>query len=299
MQTDGTAERSLGVILVSVSALFFGLAGVLTKSIHADPMTIVCWRGLVGALLISVYVLWRRRRGGRNAALRLGWRGWVIVLVGALASVAFISAFKYSYVANVTIIYSTVPFLAALVASPLIGERMKSRTAVAAGLSVIGVGVVVASGLHGNGLLGDLMALAMTALSAVYIALIRKFRDAPVVWAGAVSAFVLFGLGWLVTDPLAITGRDAALLVLFGCTFAFAVVLWTEGSRLVPAAESALLGLLEVPWGILTAWLMLSEAPPAASLAGGAIVMAAVVWHAARDLREARAARAVIALEKI
>ncbi|TIX76016.1 MAG: EamA family transporter, partial [Mesorhizobium sp.] len=37
--TDTAAERTLGIILVSASAAVFGLTGVLTKSIHADPLT--------------------------------------------------------------------------------------------------------------------------------------------------------------------------------------------------------------------------------------------------------------------
>ncbi|TGS80305.1 MAG: EamA family transporter, partial [Mesorhizobium sp.] len=55
------AERTLGIVLVSASAVVFGLTGVLTKSIHADPLTITCWRGFVGSILITLYVLWRRR----------------------------------------------------------------------------------------------------------------------------------------------------------------------------------------------------------------------------------------------
>ena len=94
---------------------------------------------------------------------------------------------------------------------------------------------MVAGGL-GQGGFGDLVALLMTILSAFYIVLVRKFRDAPVIWAGAVSAFLLFGLGWLVTDPLRVTGQDALLLIVFGSTFATAVVLWTEQLQGFPDA---------------------------------------------------------------
>jgi drug/metabolite transporter (DMT)-like permease len=132
----------------------------------------------------------------------------------------------------------------------------------------------------------------MTFGSALYMVLIRKFRDTPVVWVGAVSAFLLFALGWFVTDPLAVSQRDAILLAAFGASFALASVLWTEGSRLIPAAEAGLLGSAEVPFAILFGWLFLAEFPPAASLVGGAIVLFAVFAHAARDLTLARAASA-------
>ncbi|MDC6705770.1 hypothetical protein OEZ83_25740, partial [Leclercia adecarboxylata] len=65
-----STERTLGIVLVSASAAVFALTGVLTKSIHADPLTITCWRGFVGSILITLYVLWRRRRSGGQESLR-------------------------------------------------------------------------------------------------------------------------------------------------------------------------------------------------------------------------------------
>lgn len=280
-------ERSLGITLILASALVFALAGVLTKSISADALTIACWRGLVGGMLIGAYVFVRSRRGDGRERLALGRGGWVLVLVGGAASVAFISAFKFTYVANVTIIYATVPFAAALLAWMLLREPLRRRTLGASAVSLAGVAVMVGAGIGGGGA-GDLVALVMTLLSALYIVLVRRYRDAPVVWAGAVSAFLLFGLGWLVTDPLQITARDALLLLVFGGAFAAAVILWTEGARLVPAAEAALLGLAELPAGISLAWLLLDEVPPPATFAGGAIVLTAVLWHAARDWSQGR-----------
>lgn len=287
--TEAASERTLGIVLVSSSAAVFGLTGVLTKSIHADPLTITCWRGFVGSILISLYVLWRRR--GTGGSLRLGWRGWLLAVEGAAASIAFISAFKFTYVANVAVIYATAPFIAALLAWVLVRERFRAQTMLAAAVSMCGVAIMVWSGMGTGTLLGDGLALLMTVGSALYMIMVRAFRDTPVVWAGAVSAFLLFLLGWLVTDPLAVSRHDAALLVTFGASFALASVLWTEGSRLIPAAESGLLGSAEVPFAILFAFLFLAEIPPAASMIGGAIVLCAVFAHAGRDWLTARRAR--------
>jgi len=281
------ADRPLGIVLVTASAAVFGLAGVLTKSIHADPLTITTWRGLVGGLLIAAYVAWQRRRMHLSRPLRLGW---LMAMVGALASIAFIAAFKNTYVANVAIIYATAPFIAALLGWLVVGERARTKTLLAALLSLAGVGMIVFSGLGSGQPFGDGLALLMTFCSALYMVMIRKFRETPVVWAGAVSGFILFALGWFVTEPLALTGRDALLLAGFGVSFALASVLWTEGARLLPAAEAGLLGSAEVPFAILFGWMFLAELPPAVSLAGGAVVLAAVFAHAGHDWRQARRA---------
>lgn len=283
-------ERTLGIVLVSASAIVFGLTGVLTKSISADALTVASWRGFVGFLLIGAYVRWRPTRTGERPNMRLGWRGWLLAVVGAAASVAFIAAFKFTYVANVAVIYATAPFVTALLAWLLVREPFRAPTLAAAVVSLAGVAIMVHSGLGSGNLFGDGLAALMTIGSALYMIMIRAFRDTPAVWAGAVSALLLFIFGWFVTDPLAITARDAVLLLVFGTSFALASILWTEGSRLIPAPESALLGAAEVPSAVLLAWLFLSEAPPLASMLGGGIVLAAVLAHGARDWFQARRA---------
>ncbi|UDL91458.1 DMT family transporter [Mesorhizobium sp. PAMC28654] len=291
-----STERTLGIILVSASAAVFALTGVLTKSIHADPLTIICWRGFVGSILITLYVLWRRQRSGGQESLRLGWRGWLLAVEGALASIAFICAFKFTFVANVAIIYATAPFVTAMLAFVLVGERFRLQTMIAAAVSLCGVAIMVWSGFGTGNLVGDFLALLMTIGSALYMIMVRAFRETPVVWAGAVSAFLLFVLGWFVTDPLAVSPRDAVLLVTFGASFALSSILWTEGARLIPAPESGLLGSAEVPFAILFAFLFLAEVPPAASMIGGALVLCAVFAHAGRDWLTARRQRATISI---
>jgi drug/metabolite transporter (DMT)-like permease len=281
----------LGVVLVLLSALAFSLAGILTKAITADVWTILCWRGLVGGLIIAGYAGWIDRRKPLSERFRLGWRGWLLACVGSLASIAFIFAFKLTYVANVAIIYATAPFVAAGLGWLVMRERFRQRTLIAAVVSCLGIGIVVGGGFGGGSILGDTFALLMTLGSALYMVLIRKFQDSPVVLAGGASALQLFVLGWIVVDPLAVTLHDAVLLVLFGLSFAVAVVLWTEGTRLIAAAESALLGCAETPFALLLAWLILAELPPLASLLGGTVVLAAVLAHATWDVRQRLALR--------
>jgi drug/metabolite transporter (DMT)-like permease len=148
--------------------------------------------------------------------------------------------------------------------------------------------MIVFSGLGTGQPLGDALALLMTFGSALYMVMIRKFRDTPVVWAGAVSGLILFVLGWFVTRPLAVSGHDVWLLAAFGASFALASVLWTEGARRIPAAEAGLLGSAEVPFAVLFGWLFLTELPPGMSFAGGAVVLAAVFAHAGHDWHKAR-----------
>lgn len=288
-ETNGSV-RVLGISLVLASTLAFSLSGVLTKAIESNTWTVACWRGLFGAILIAAYVLWRNRYGAEAVRMRLGWRGWLLASVGSIASLAFIAAFKMTYVANVAIIYATVPFAAAFLEWMLLRQKARRPTMIAAAISVAGVSLMVGAGVGSVSLLGDFVAVLMMLGNALYMVLIRVFSKTPVVLAGAASAFQLFIISWFFTDPLAVSVQDGLLLVLFGLSFAVAVILWTEGTRLITAAESGLLGSAEVPMAVFMAWIFLAEVPPLTSFLSGALVFCAVLWHAAGDYQRARSA---------
>lgn len=283
-----THTRLLGVTLIVASALFFSIAGVFTKMATADSWAIAGWRGLVGSILIGTYALWRRSRQPRPHDLWLDRRGWFMVLLSALASGVFIASLKHTYVANVAVIYATAPFMAAGLAWLTLRERITPVTVLTAVLSMVGVVITVSGGLQGTNLFGDTLALIMTALFAIYIVYIRAWQDLPINWTAAIAALLLFLLSWVMTDPLDISTSDMIICALFGFTFATAMVLMTEGARLIPVAETALIGTLDVPFAIGFAWLLLAEVPPFNSLIGGLIVVAALAFQALVDLYKTR-----------
>src|SRR5437763_14256332 len=85
--------------------------------------------------------------------------------------------------------------------------------------------------------------------------------------------------------PFAETARigaaDLGYLVALGAgQMAIGLALFTIGARLVPAAEAALIGLLEVVLGPLWVWMAFTERPDTATPAGGALGLVAVVVQA-------------------
>ncbi|MGH1492631.1 MAG: DMT family transporter [Acidimicrobiales bacterium] len=279
--------RWLGPVLVLASAVLFSFSGVLTKAIDAGSWTILTWRGIVGAAGIAAYVRYRNSHRRLRDVFRVGRDGWILAVVGGVGSVTFIVAFKNTFVANVSVIYATIPFVAAILERLILGEPIRRRTFYAAAASLVGVVIIVSGSLGSPNLDGDAVAIAMVGLNALYMVLIRTFTNTDAVLAGAASGPLLFIAGWFFTDPLNVSASDAVLLVVFGLVFAGATVLWIEGTRLIPAAESGLLGSAETPVAIAMAWLILSEAPPLASIIGAVIVLTTVLAHARFDFKPA------------
>ncbi len=99
----------------------------------------------------------------------------------------------------------------------------------------------------------------------------------PAVLVGAaLSSLATFPLAW----PFQATGHDLALLALLGLVqLAIPCVLVVYCARVLKAPEVALLGLLEVIFGILLAWAGAGERPAPAVLMGGALVIGALVFN--------------------
>ena len=277
MSIEATQHR-LGLILVCASTVPFAMAGIFTRLIAADVWTVLIWRGVIGGVLIALYARPSER------GLAMGWQGWALAIVGGMASIAFLAAFRMTYVANVTLIYALAPFAAAGLDWLIRRERARPEVLRSAALSVIGVGVIVAGSFGGARLAGDMMALLMMGLFALYTVLIRAFPKAPVLTAAALSCLPPVVIGLALGAPLVPVVGDMAWLVLFGLSFALAVVLFTEGARRIPAAEAGFYGGLEVPLAVLLAWVILAEWPPLPTVLGGALIMSAVFWRGWRDL---------------
>ena len=275
-------ERQVGTVLVLASCLPFALAGVFTKAVEADLWTLLAWRGLLGGAVIALYA---RRVEGR---VPLGRTGWAVALIAAASSIAFLGAFRLAPVANVALIYAVGPFAAALLARLLGGQGGGRGVMGAAAVSLVGVGLVTGGGGgagDGTVWLGNALALAMTLLMALAAVLLRANPGTPALRAMAASALPLAALGLALGDPLAVGGRDAGLMTAFAASFALSVILLTEGAKRLPAAQVTLFGGAEVPLSIALAALILGEIPPAATLAGGALILSAVAWQARAELR--------------
>ncbi len=89
----------------------------------------------------------------------------------------------------------------------------------------------------------------------------------------------------------AMIARRLALGLLTLFIVSLIISLITLGVRYVPAAQVSLLALSEMVLAPIWVWLAVDEAPAMLTLAGGGVVLAAVIGQALAGLREERAQR--------
>jgi drug/metabolite transporter (DMT)-like permease len=272
----GQGDTRRGRLFVALAAVAWSTAGLFQRELTVNLGTQLAGRALFAMLGIGVFVA-ATERGRALAAFRaIGRPGLAIAALMAVSSGSFIAALNYTSVANVLFLQGLAPVLAAVLGMT-IGERVERRTWLAMAVAVTGVAVMIGGPGRPSGL-GFALSLLMSISFAGTIVITRHQRHvsmAPATWLSQALVFVCAApfasaseVGW----------KDLALLAGLGVTqIGLGLIFLTIGARLIPAAEVALITLLEIVLGPLWVWIALGEQPSATTLVGGGIVLAAVV----------------------
>ena len=293
MENSFLPNRSRGVLLMLGAGLCWSLGGIIVRSlVLKDVWEIVFWRALFMTAFLGVLLLALRGRGAWASVRGIGRAG---VLAGACLAAQiflFILALTNTTAANTFVLMSLSPLFAALAGLLFLRERVAWHTWMAIALALGGVAIMFGSGLDTGHLLGNLFALCIPMLYACQIICVRKVRgsvdgQAPdllptVLLAGVMAATPALLLGW----PLEAAARDVSLLALMGCV-QLGVGCWlaTLAVQHLRAAEIGLLALVETILAPLWVWLGVGEAPGNAALAGGALIVGALVVNGWLGLR--------------
>ena len=284
------SARRRGALLVLAATVTWSLAGVFARLVsHLDVWTVVGWRALLGAVSISVVGFIEWRRGQMDSPLGFGALSPIVALLAMIAISGYAASVMTTTVADVMVIYATLPFVAAGLGFLVNRERPSPRTLAASGLALMGIVIMVAANLGQGRLIGQALSAIMTLAFAGMIVLQRRRPRASMIVVNAVGALGsgLFGLMNSPHPP--ITPFDFAVLFGFGfTTIGLAFVLFMEGAKFIPSVEAGLISQLDVVLGPLWVFLAFGENPGLATVSGGALVLAATLWRVAPELQRER-----------
>jgi len=297
-QAGDSGAHGRAVVLMIVAPLLWSTAGVVTRHLEtAGRWEVTFWRSLFAAAFVLAALLVTRGRGALTAVRASGGYGLLSGAMWAIMFSAFMLALMTTTTANTLIVNSIGPLLTALLARAVLREPIAPRTWAAIVLAIAGMLWMFGSGFAGNEprhLAGMLIALAVPVAAAVnFVTLKHAGRSVDFIPAVLLGAIISTVLTLPYALPFQANAHDLVLLAGLGCLqLGLPCMLMVRASRHLSAPEISLLALLEVVLGPLWAWLGAGEAPGLATLAGGALVIAALLlnelaalgvrWHARR-----------------
>ncbi|WP_309664501.1 DMT family transporter [Tabrizicola sp.] len=275
-----------GVMLVLAAGTLWSLMGLGLRQIEdASVWAILFWRSVGIVPVLLAYIAWTS--GGRplralqsvGAAGAIGGVGLVFAFTGA------IYAIQTTTIANAVFLFTASPFVAAILGWIFLREKVRLATWAAILLAVFGMFVMVREGLAIGALAGNLAALMSAAGFGAFTVALRWGRLAdmlPAALLGGIFSILISGLVLIARgDPIVVSAHDITVAVGVGVVIlAVGMVLYTTGSRVVPAAELTLFSLIEVLLAPLWVWLFLGETASSGTFLGGAILLGAVAFNA-------------------
>jgi len=274
---QAASRRREGQILVALAALAWSSAGVLQRRLDLDAATQIAGRAVFAALALALFVAVTERGHVMRATRSVGWAGIGFAVCLALASGSFIAALNHTSVARVLFIQAISPVLASLLAWIALKEPIDKRTAIALATAIGGVALMLGAPGAGNRE-GDVLALVMATAFAVALVISRHRKDVSMAPATFLSQLILVAVFWPFAAMAEVPRSDIPELAAMGAgQIGLGLALLTMGARLIPAAQVALITLLEVVLGPLWVWLAYDEKPETATLVGGAVVIVAIV----------------------
>lgn len=294
----GTAFCLLGELIITPDS-------VLLRSVSLIPdYTIMFYRFLLyGLVSLIIFMIANGKQSFSRMAVISKWE-IAAGLVWAIQNFLFTAAILRTSAANVLVCFALSPLFSAILSYFVLGETIPRRTIIA---SIVAFGSIsfimcteLTSDINISTLIGDVLALIMSILTAVFfvfITYIEKFHSIKpdVNFCNMVAGFVVMLLALALggTADLTVSSKDGGLLFLQGAVvLPLALALITLGSQYILPAEVSLYMLIEVPFGSLWVYVAGYEAPPRYTMYGGAILMAALAVNGYLDIKESRAASA-------
>jgi drug/metabolite transporter (DMT)-like permease len=281
------------------------MAGGLVRLTHGiDAWQIVFFRSIVVLVCMLLWLglrfrgdlWWRAREAGVNAVI-------AGVAIGTAGLIFIISMF-YTTVADAVFMTGVSPFLSAILGLWILRERIPAITWFAMCVALVGMGIIFYGNAGGGAFIGTLLALYSAFCFSCYAVMLRWGQktdmSVALIW-NAIYLVLVVGLVILIPTGLrdthgiqdfAIGWHNFGLCFVMGAVqLTLGLILFTIGSRSVPAAQLALIALVEPTLSPLWAWLASGELPPIWTFIGGAVIVGAIVIQALFATRNKRHAR--------
>ena len=273
--------------------LFVFAAGVLWSTVGLGIRLIeeaVVWQILLyRSISMSVFLyLVIRIRSGESSFVQIRRVGVPAIIAGLSLVAAYsggIYAIQNTSVANAMLLFATAPFMAAVLGWIVLREPVRRATWVAIAVAIGGIAIMVADKSGSVALMGSLAALGSALGFAIFTVALRWGKTGemlPSVFVSGLFAIVItIGVCQYQGLSLMIGARDGGIAMGMGVFQVGAgLILYTLGSRSLPAAELALLSLAEVLLGPFWVWLFLGETATVNTLLGGLVLLAAIAGNA-------------------
>ena len=253
---------------------------------HLVPWQYIFGRGLTIFIVLNLYLFFEEGKNFYKNYYRIGYSGVVGGTGLGIAMISFIYSITNTSAAVTLLCLAAMPFFTALLGFLFLRERISLNVWIAIVIATVGI-VIIALGNTGKAsLVGLVFGITSSIGFSVFSVSLRWRKETPKFTTVAFAGFFCFTVAtlFILTEdqPFFSSSYNGTLFSLHGVLVCVGLILYSIGSKAIPAAELTLLSLTEVIGGIFWVWLPwfgINEIPTTNTVIGGFFLFISITYY--------------------
>ena len=258
---------------------------------HIDQPETVPWqylfaRGIVIFLLLNVYLFLEEGISFYKNYLKIGVSGIIGGVGLGTAMITFIWSITNTTAAVTLLCLAAMPFITALLGFLFLKEKISITVWISILVAAFGIIVMAYGNTEENSLMGLIFGLVSALGFSIFSVSLRWRKQTPKFTTVAIAGLFcfLFSTVMLLNNDANFlsSNKNEALFATHGTLVCMGLILYSIGSKHIPAADLTLLSLTEVIGGIFWVWLPIlgiNEVPSNTTVIGGFLIFLAIIYY--------------------
>ena len=273
--------------------LFAGLIwsfGPLVVRYMNDPQLIpwqyIFGRGLTIFILLNLYLFFEEGKKFYKNYYKMGISGFIGGSGLGVAMICFMFSITNTSAAITLLCLAAMPFFTALLAFLFLKEKISLNVWISIIIATIGISIMAIGTDNQNTMIGFIFGITSSVGFSVFSVSLRWRKETPKFTTTAFAGFFcfIFASIMILANDLTFfsSSYNSALFSLHGTLVCLGLILYSIGSKAIPAAELTLLSLTEVIGGIFWVWLPLfgiNEVPTNNTIIGGFFLFVSLTYY--------------------
>ena len=282
-------NEKLAIPVVLFAGLLWSFGPLVVRNL--DDPGIIPWqylfaRGLVIFFLLNIYLFFDEGIEFYKNYLKIGIAGIIGGVGLGTAMITFIWSITNTSAAITLLCLSAMPFITALLGFLFLKESIRPGVWAAIFVASIGVAIMAFDSVSIGSLEGLIYGLASALGFSIFSVSLRWKKETPKFTTVAVAGLFccLFSIAIIIQKDLNFlsSSKNEGLFALHGTLVCLGLILYSIGSKNLPAAELTLLSLTEVIGGIFWVWipiLGINEIPSNNTIIGGFLIFMSIIYY--------------------
>ena len=282
-------DPKIAIPIVLLAGILWSFGPYVVR--HIDQAETVPWqylftRGIVIFVILNVYLFFEEGNNFYKNYLKVGISGIIGGIGLGTAMITFIWSITNTSAAVTLLCLAAMPFITALLGFLFLKEKISTTVWIAIFVAAFGIIIMAFGNTEKNTLTGLIFGLVSAVGFSIFSVTLRWRKGTPKFTTVAIAGLFcfLFSFAMIIINDVNYlsSSKNEVLFATHGTLVCLGLILYSIGSKNIPAADLTLLSLTEVIGGIFWVWLPwlgINEIPSTNTIIGGFFIFMSIFYY--------------------